>query len=486
MPPLRLTSVLHTALPHLSENGRALLSALGCMNGHPPCSQEFAAWLGFHDRYQLARALRREGLPPLEVIGGWARTLYWMTEAETSGKSLRELAEREQLDPAVAYRLVLRVTGRRWSEVRREGLALMILRFRDRCARAAPRPTANPRTPRLLLAVGNRIPRPFPLAATTRPGRGPWRGAETRERPTLARPGGGHRVVQSISERVAVDGAPFDVAFAASGEALVTRPHAAAVEVLQLNPLRLSHTIRVGATPTRAIPTARNGKNGHIVYVTTQFVEAVRIIDTERRQMVGSIPVPGHALGAVMSPDGHTLFVTTNQDRLVAISTSQRTVVGSTAIPWACPQLTIHPSGRWLLVPCWRAGVIVEVDATTLAITRRFDVGGVVQDVVVAADGQNLYAANEAGWLDVIHLPSGRRTATVEFRTGALGLALSADQAHLFIGLLEAGRVLVLQRQGLIERAVIPTGGRPRLIAPHPAGDAVLVANEAGWVDLLR
>ena len=492
MPPLRLTSVLQTALPNLSENGRAFLSVLGCFNGHPPGSHELAQWLGFHDRYQLARALRREGLPPLEVIGGWARTLYWMCEAERSGKSLRELAEREKVDPAIAYRLVRRVTGRRWSEVRREGLALAMVRFRDRCAKAATHSSADTGTP-LELAGHDRIPRPFPPTAPPRPFRGgaggaQWRGVEPRAHATLrpAQRGPAQRVVQSISERVAIDGAPFDVAFAASGEALVTRPHSAAVEVLQRNPLRATHTIRVGPTPTRVIASPRNGNNGHIVYVTTQFGEAVRLIDIEQRHMVGSIPVPGHALGAVLSPDGHTLFVTTNQDRLVAISTSQRTVVGSIAIPLACPQLTIHPSGRWVLVPCWRAGVIVEVDANTLAITRRFEVGGVVQDLVVPADGQNLYAANEAGWLDVIHLPSGRRTATLEFDTAALGLALSADAAHLFVGLLGGGRVLVLQRQGLIERAAIPTGGRPRLIAPHPAGDAVLVANEAGWVDLLR
>ena len=97
MPLLPLTSVLQTALPDLSPNGRALLSVLGCLNGHPPKSQEFAEWLGFHDRYQLARALRREGLPSIEVMGGWARTLYWMSEAEQTGKSLRELAERGPL-----------------------------------------------------------------------------------------------------------------------------------------------------------------------------------------------------------------------------------------------------------------------------------------------------------------------------------------------------------------------------------------------------
>src|SRR5467141_4897822 len=112
MPPLQLTSLLQDTLPHLSYNGRALISALGCVNGRTPGSQELASWLGFHDRYQLARAMRREGLPPLETLGGWARTLYWLLESETSGATLRKLAERDHLDPAVAYRLVRRVTGR--------------------------------------------------------------------------------------------------------------------------------------------------------------------------------------------------------------------------------------------------------------------------------------------------------------------------------------------------------------------------------------
>src|SRR5207247_518929 len=105
----------------------------GCVNGRAPGSQELASWLGFHDRYQLARALRREGLPPLETLGGWARTLYWLLESETSGATLRKLAERDHLDPAVAYRLIRRITGRRWSEIRRDGMALALLRFREKC-----------------------------------------------------------------------------------------------------------------------------------------------------------------------------------------------------------------------------------------------------------------------------------------------------------------------------------------------------------------
>src|ERR1043166_2112509 len=139
MPPLQLTHLLHSSLPHVSVRGRALLSALACVNGRPSSTTELAQWLGFHDRYQLARALKREGLPPVETLGGWTRTLYWIIESQASGATLRELAIREHLDPAVAYKLVRRVTGRRWSEVRRDGLMGAVLSFRDRCGNAASR-----------------------------------------------------------------------------------------------------------------------------------------------------------------------------------------------------------------------------------------------------------------------------------------------------------------------------------------------------------
>src|SRR6266550_3448349 len=133
MPPLQLTNLLHSSLPHVSQKGRALLSALACVNGHPESSTELAHWLGFHDRYQLARALKRERLPPVGTLSAWTHTLYWIIESQATGATLRELARREKMDPAVAYKLIRRVTGRRWSEVRREGLTGAVLGFRDRC-----------------------------------------------------------------------------------------------------------------------------------------------------------------------------------------------------------------------------------------------------------------------------------------------------------------------------------------------------------------
>lgn len=462
MPPLQLTNLLHSNLPHVSVDGRALLSAIACVNGHPASTTEFAHWLGFENRYQLARALKREGLPSMETLGGWTRTLHWIIESQLTGATLRELAVREKLDPAVAYKLVRRITGRRWSEVRQDGLSGALLTFRHQCGNggsmrrnghgASPVWVARARlTTRAALPTAD-VPPPPPI-----------------------------RLRGALGVRVPISGAPFDVALTSSPMALVTRGHAAAIGVLALDDTpRVVRSIPVGPVPTRVVPTPQ----GDWAYVTSQFSEAVGIVDVQRGQLVGAVQVGGHPMGAVLSNDGQTLYTCTNRDRLVAVSLSRHAVAGDIPIPHCSPHLCGHPSGRRLYAAGWRSGIVAEIDVPLLRVLRSFSLGGIVQEVAVSPDGQNLYVANEAGWLDVVHLPTGRRTATVKLGTAALGLALSTDDADVVVGLLHAGVVLVLDRHTLEVRHRIGTGGTPRVIASHPKWP-VLVANEAGWVDFI-
>ena len=396
----------------------------------------------------------------METLGGWTRTLYWIIESQTSGATLRELARREQLDPAVAYRLVRRITGRRWSELRRAGLQEALLGFRDHCRRCAGAARIQQAPSRVRPGSARHAPN---------------------ARVTLPQPAPPVRVRGIMAHRVTVAGAPFDVALVPSNIALVTRGHAAAVDVLALDRPRVMRTIPVGPVPTRVVASPR----GDWAYVTSQFSEAIDILDIQWGQLIAAIHVGGHPLGAVLSNDGKTLYVSTNRDRLVAVSLSRQGVVAEIPIPHGSPQLCRHPSGRRLYASGWRSGLVAEVEVPALRLLRTFDLGGVVQEVVVSADGQSLYAANEAGWLDVVHLPTGKRSATLKLGTAALGLALSADDRDVIVGLLHAGQVLVIDRHTLDLRATLDTGGMPRLIAAHGNGP-VLVANEAGWVDFIH
>src|SRR2546430_17625158 len=90
MPPLPLTTLFQTVLPELSAGARAIINALTCYNGAYWSAGYVATMTGMRNRHQLARVLRREGLPPLVELAGWARTIYWLLQAEATGAPLRQ------------------------------------------------------------------------------------------------------------------------------------------------------------------------------------------------------------------------------------------------------------------------------------------------------------------------------------------------------------------------------------------------------------
>jgi YVTN family beta-propeller protein len=126
----------------------------------------------------------------------------------------------------------------------------------------------------------------------------------------------------------------------------------------------------------------------------------------------------------------------------------------------------------------------MEVEARTLKTLGSYVVGGVVQELACTPDGLRLYATNEHGWLDAIQLTTGQRES-LNFETMAHGLAVSPDGAMVYVGLLQAGAVAVVDRQSLTKAATIPTGGKPRRIAFDGSGRRAIIANECGWVDLV-
>jgi hypothetical protein len=77
-----------------------------------------ARTLGLRNRFELARRLRREGLPSLHRLAQWASVLSWVRAAERDGAALCRLAFRSGRYPAACYRLVKDLTGRRWEEIR--------------------------------------------------------------------------------------------------------------------------------------------------------------------------------------------------------------------------------------------------------------------------------------------------------------------------------------------------------------------------------
>ena len=128
----RLPALLSAAFPARTPDGQRILQAIAAVEGDVPTADELAVELGYDNRHQMARAMMRAGLPPLEHVSGWAMLLGWTARSEQDGITLCELAAEYKRDPAVCYRLTKRLTGKVWTEVVKLGTGWLVATVRQR------------------------------------------------------------------------------------------------------------------------------------------------------------------------------------------------------------------------------------------------------------------------------------------------------------------------------------------------------------------
>ena len=295
---------------------------------------------------------------------------------------------------------------------------------------------------------------------------------------------GAFGVASASTEGVAVrvpTGAALGVAV--SGNiAYVSEPFNNTVASLDLTTNTITGRVAVGSLPCFVVFNSTGTK----AYVANQFSDNVSVIDVATGTQTALIPVTGDPLPVAISGDDKTLFVTTNANRLFKINLATNTVVGSLPLPATSHHLLVHPSKPFIYVATRDAGSVLEVNWKAMEVERTFTLGGRAQGMAMSADRKELYVADELGnVLRVVNLQSGATVATVPLESGGEGLALSADGARLYVGLVFAGKVQVLDRAARTTINVINTGGTPREIATDPTRKRTLVANEAGWVDII-
>jgi len=453
MPPLALASLLQQALPWLSADGRAVMNTLVCNNGRVGSAQALSERLGLRSRFQLSRLLRREGLPSYEELAGWVCVFYWMVrgDAVQGRAALRSLAPQTRIEIASAYRLVRRVTGHCWKEVRRAGTPELIRWFQYRTH--PPGPVGQPLSSRL------------PVRAAAPP-------APLAERSAVE--------PQSEPYRLPLPGGPYGIAVRGRDLAYITRGQAACIERLDLTTGRLTGSTFIGCTPS----CVAFDPAGARAYVSVHYLDQIAVMDATRHVLIQTWPVRGDPLPLLLCHNGRTLFVTTNEDQLFGLSAMTGRLLGSIRLPATSHHLALHPAGDRFYVATRTAGAVLEVDVSHYRVLRSFEVAGWPQGLAVSPDGTTLYVANEHHGLDVIGLGNGKCVARLAGESGSVALAMSPDQRFLYTGHPRQGRVGVIELPSLRQRGTLETGGRPAQIAFDGYGRVILV-NEAGWLDIL-
>ena len=275
---------------------------------------------------------------------------------------------------------------------------------------------------------------------------------------------------------------PYAVAIGPDGRVLVAQLDNGRLLSTILPSTAFAQAIQAGAVPTDVALNAA----GDRAFVANQYDDAVQVIDPASGQTVGTVPVTGDPFSVISDASGSTIYVTTNANRVYKLAANGGTLLGQLPTDGSAAQsLAFSPTTGLLYVSTRDGGTVMEVDPATMRIVRDFRLGGRTQEVAVTADGSELWIANETGFVTVVTLATGTMV-DIPLAGMAWGLAISPDQQEVWVGLLNRGVVTVISRVSKAATKTIVVGGVPRRIRFSPHGEEAVVANESGYITVLK
>jgi DNA-binding beta-propeller fold protein YncE len=284
--------------------------------------------------------------------------------------------------------------------------------------------------------------------------------------------------VVALLARTPVAGRPFAIGASAS-DVYVAQLDAAAITRLDPATGDSIGSISVGFAPSDVLFNAA----GTRAYVTNQWSQSVSEIDPASDTELRRIPIPADAYVVALAPGDSILYVSANSGRVYVIRLATGAIIDSlpTGISHA---LTVRDTLLYVGLPL--DGRVDVYDRRTRAVVHSFATGGRPAGMAFSPSGDEAYVADEYGGLQRWSTVTGLSLGTVVLApAGALGVAVQPGTDLVFVTGLAGGTVHVLDPDAGAVVHIMQLGGTTRRIAFRASGIA-FVANESGWVDLIR
>jgi YVTN family beta-propeller protein len=283
---------------------------------------------------------------------------------------------------------------------------------------------------------------------------------------------------------LALTGRPHGVAAARGGTFYVSQIGAASVTrgALTADGESFSGSTAVGAGPAHVALDV----SGSTAYTTNQFDNSLSVVDVASGRAVATVPLSDGGFNLLVSPDGARVYATTASGTLHVIDAADRHVLTTVFVGSAANGLAYAAKANVLYVSSRDAGTVTAIDVRTNAVVRTYPVSASPQRLAVSGDGSALYIASESVGLERLDTATGERRSTPGVPPGAVGLALSPDDAQLYVTNPPAGLVHVVDRATGAVLRTLTVAASPRNVAFGYDGSTAVITDEVGRVVFVR
>jgi len=180
-------------------------------------------------------------------------------------------------------------------------------------------------------------------------------------------------------------------------------------------------------------PHSAHFKPDGLLDVSAELANAIYIVDTKTRSLVGEIPSGAtHTHLFVISPDGQRIYTANNEAGSVSVPDARaRTLLATIPISKKVQRISISPDGKFVFTQDQETPRIVVIDTATKVVVRSISLPRIPFSSAITKDGRWLLANSESGKLFVVdvarwstdknvrHPGCSRSTHPRRIRTGA-------------------------------------------------------------------
>jgi YVTN family beta-propeller protein len=293
------------------------------------------------------------------------------------------------------------------------------------------------------------------------------------------------RDTTTLGNRVALANQPFGAAISVNDVAYVTQGQGSRLARADLPSQVFTSAVAVGSVPTDVT----FNSTGTFAYATNQFNQDISIVDVANDTVIGTIPLTGDPFEVIVAPGDSILYVATNAYQVYGVRLATKAVITQFSIGSVSNGMVVR-NDTLLYVSTVFAGTVVEWNLRTRSVSRVFPVGGTPQKIALSADGNTLYIANLAGYVQFWNLVTGAQDgANIMLPPGSAGYGIARRPTtgllYVSTAYYASGSIYIIDPATRAIINAVVTNGSTRDIVFDSAGRG-FVTNENGWVDFIK